>query len=572
MRWPARARRGGPSVPDSCRPLLGGVIGAIILALSVPILRPVMLAIGAPELLMFSVFGLSMVATLSGKAPLKGLAAAGIGLMLSMVGTGMQTGVSRWTFDWLYLFDGLPMVPVTLGLFAIPELADLAIRRQKISGSDGGEITLSSQWQGCADVLEHWWLMVKCSVIGTVLGAIPGIGSAVIDWIVYGYAVRTERKAENFGSGDVRGLIAPCSANNAKEGGHLVPTIAFGVPAGTSMTLLLGAFLMHGLVPGPDMLTKHLDVTYSIMWSLTIAHILGAVLCILGSRWLAKLAEVPQAIVLPIILPVVFIAAFEGSRDMGDIYTLVFFGFVGWVMKRLDWPRPPMVLGFVIGKIFERYLYISSELYGASWIMRPVVLVLLTLILWALYRPMQQIIKQVWHEFAHLSVASLRFGIKPAIGLLVLVISIVALITSSHWPVQEQLVGRAACYTVLISAALNLISEIFGADTVKSSSEHHPHQEKLPPAVFRSRAISYFAWLCVLVLLVLTIGFVPAVAAFVFLYMVVCYKVPSWKAAGFAAATVLFCYVVFDRGLSVPWPQALLGDWWPSLRSATALL
>src|SRR6202021_2641282 len=129
----------------------------------------------------------------------------------------------------------------------------------------------------------HWRLVLRCSILGTALGAIPGIGSAVIDWIAYGYAQRSEKNPETFGTGDVRGVIAPESSNNAKEGGHLVPTIAFGVPAGASMAILLGAFLMHGLTPGPEMLTKHLDLTYMIVWSLTLAHAIGAVICLAGA-------------------------------------------------------------------------------------------------------------------------------------------------------------------------------------------------------------------------------------------------------------------------------------------------
>jgi putative tricarboxylic transport membrane protein len=559
--------------------LFGGIIGAIILALSVPVLRPVMLAVGAPELLMFAVFGLSMVATLSGKAPLKGMSAAGLGLMLSMIGTGMQTGVQRWTFSQIYLFDGLPLVPVTLGLFAIPELADLAVARRTISGGNTNQITVSSQWQGVRDVMSNWWLVLRCSTIGTCLGAIPGLGSAVIDWIVYGYAVRTEKRSETFGLGDVRGVIAPESSNNAKEGGHLVPTIAFGVPAGTSMTLLLGAFLMHGLVPGPEMLSKHLSVTYSIMWSLTLAHVIGAVICIFGSRYLAKLAEIPYQVMLPIIVPIVFIASFEGSRDIGDLFALLAFGVVGWVMKRLGWPRPPMVLGFVIGKIFERYLYISTELYGAAWLLRPVVLGLLAMIAWALYRPLRQIVAHLIHEFRHLSFAQLRFGIPSIIAASVTVISVVALITSSEWPVQEQLVGRTASYAVLVTSLLNLISEVFGAEQGsprKEGAAHakiaHSYTEDLPVPVVRRRAAVYFAWMIAFIAMVLVIGFVPSVALFVFAYMVFGFKVPSLKAAALAAATVLFCWAVFDRGLSVPWPQALLGDLLPSLRTATALL
>ena len=177
--------------------------------------------------------------------------------------------------------------------------------------------------------LELQELVLKCSALGTALGVVPGIGSAVIDWIVYGYALRTEKNPERFGHGDVRGVIAPESSNNAKEGGHLVPTIAFGIPAGASMTLLLGAFLLHGLTPGPDMLSKNLDVTYSIIWSLTLAHILGTLICLVAARQLAKFAEMRHQILLPLIMPIVLVATFQATRSWGDLYCLLFFGTVG---------------------------------------------------------------------------------------------------------------------------------------------------------------------------------------------------------------------------------------------------
>src|ERR1700687_4763139 len=366
--------------------LAGGLVGAVVLAISIPVLRPVLLSIGSPELLAFTLFGLSMVATLSGRAPLKGLTAAGLGLMVSMIGSRSESGTLRWTFDTLYLYDGVPLVPATLGLFAMPELCELAVARKKIAGDHAANINLSSQWEGVRDVGRHWWLVLRCGILGTGLGAIPGIGSAVIDWIAYGYAQRTEKNPETFGTGDVRGVIAPESSNNAKEGGHLVPTIAFGVPSGASMTLLLGAFLLHGLTPGPDMLGKNLDITYSIIWSLTIAHVLGTAICLLGARQLARFAEMRHEILLPMVMPIVFVATFQATRSWGDLYFLLLFGTIGWIMKRFSWPRPPMVLGFVLGPIFERYLFLSNEIYGARWMLRPVVIAIAILIVWALYR------------------------------------------------------------------------------------------------------------------------------------------------------------------------------------------
>ena len=226
------------------------------------------------------------------------------------------------------------------------------------------------------------------------MGAIPGIGASVIDWISYGHALRTEKGAsETFGTGDVRGVIAAESATNAREGGALVPTVAFGVPSSAGMAILLGAFLIHGLVPGPEMLTKHLDITYSMVWSIAIANILGSGLCFLFSGQLAKIATLRYTLFMPGVLSLIYIGAFEASRNWGDVFSLIFFGMLGWAMKHFKWPRPPLVLGFILGEVIERYMFISIQRYGISWMLRPVVVVMFIMAGLSLLRPLLQDIR-----------------------------------------------------------------------------------------------------------------------------------------------------------------------------------
>jgi len=559
--------------------LAGGLVGALVLGVSIPFLRPLLLAIGSPELLAFTLFGLSMVATLSGRAPLKGLTAAGLGLMLSMIGSRSESGTLRWTFDTLYLYDGLPLVPMTLGLFAMPELCELAVARKRIAGMHAGEIDLSSQWEGVRDVGRHWWLVLRCSILGTGLGAIPGIGSSVIDWIAYGYAQRSEKNSETFGSGDVRGVIAPESSNNAKEGGHLVPTIAFGVPAGASMAILLGAFLMHGLTPGPDMLTKHLDVTYTIVWSLTLAHVIGALICLSCSRWLAKISTVRPEILLPIVLALVFVAGYEGSHDWGDLYVLIGFGIVGWIMKRLGWPRPPMVLGLVIGGIFERYLYISTSLYGAGWLLRPVVVAILALVAWALAKPLWEIVMSVVREIRDVKAHRLRFGASAAFTLAVIAFIAAAVLLSTDWPAAAKPVPLTACYMALTAAALNLINELFGQQqsaaargNVDGGVAARQVDLGVDAGTARRQSVVYFAWLLAFLAAIWLVGFIPAIAIFVFAYMCLGFGEPVLHSLGFAAATTLLAWGLFDRVLAVAWPASLLGDLLPQLRSAVGFI
>src|SRR3954466_12738638 len=371
--------------------LMGGVFGAFLMFISVPILRPVMLFLGSPELLAFSVLGISMVAVLSGSAPLRGMVAGCFGIMIAMIGTDPQSGTLRWTFDSLYLWDGLPLTPLLLGVFALPELCDLLISRTAIAADTSIGNIYKGQVQGMMDCFKHWWLIVRCSWIGGGIGSIPGISAAVVDWLAYGPALKTEKgAAKTFGKGDVRGVIASESSNNAKEGGALVPTVAFGVPGSAGMAILLGAFLIHGLVPGPDMLTKNLDITYSMVWSVALANILGAGMCYAFSPQFAKLSTLRYSLVLPAVLSIIYIGAFEATRQWGDLYSLLFFGLVGWLMKQFKWPRPPLILGVVLGDTIERYLFISIERYGVSWFARPVVAILFLMAFFGLVRPFLQ--------------------------------------------------------------------------------------------------------------------------------------------------------------------------------------
>src|ERR1700694_2119094 len=288
--------------------MMGGIFGAMLLAVSIPILRPVMLYLGSPELLAFSVLGISMVAVLSGNAPLRGITAGCLGVMIAMIGTDPQSGTLRWTMDSLYLWDGLPLVPLTLGIFALPELCDLAIGRTAVVQEGLVLNTKAGMLAGIKDCWEHWFLILRCSWIGSAMGAIPGIGASVIDWISYGHALRTEKgAAQTFGTGDVRGVIAAESATNAREGGALVPTVAFGVPASAGLGILLGAFLIHGLVPGPEMLTKRLDITYSMVWSIAIANILGSGLCFAFSGQLAKVATLRYTLFKTCVVRLIYI-------------------------------------------------------------------------------------------------------------------------------------------------------------------------------------------------------------------------------------------------------------------------
>jgi len=561
--------------------LIGGVFGALLLAVSIPILRPLMMSIGSPELLAFAVFGLCMVAALSAGAPLRGLTVAGFGIMIAMIGADPQSGTQRWSMDALYLWDGLPLVPVTIGLFALPELADMAIQRRSISG-DSKIDSRSGQWEGVKDTFRNWWLVLRVSWLGATLGAVPGIGSAVIDWIAYGHAARTEKGAsETFGTGDIRGVLASEGSNNAKEGGALVPTIAFGVPGSASMAILLGAFLVHGLQPGPDMLTKNLDVTYSIIWSVALANILGAGICFAFSNQFAKVALIRQPIIMPLILTVIMVGAYQGSRNWGDLIAVVIFGLVGWFMKRLGWPRPPLILGFVLGAVVERYYFISVSRYDFGWLTNPIVMALLAIALWGFFSPLVREAKSQgglrgmlsgYSRSANINMNTLFYGIA-------FVVVGVMLTQTVLWKYDARLVPQAIggfSFALLIIGFINHTFKTNGSGkkggdskskaiaTLKLDITVDTQSEVLRITI--KRALVFLAWILGFLVGVSLIGMLPTILLFVASYMWFEGR-ENWRLiSSVSFGITIFSYVLFDQMLSLPWPRSLLGNMYPLLR------
>src|SRR5712675_2467578 len=278
--------------------LVGAIVGAVALAAAVPVVRPLVLTFGSPELFMLAIVGLAFIASLSAQGArgmVRGFIVGGLGLLLAMVGQDPQAGIARFTLGTLYLWQGLDLVPVLVGLFAIPEIIDLVVRGTSIAGNAPAGKLSQGALEGVKDVFRHFWLTIRCSLIGTFIGITPGLGGAVAQWMAYGHATqsaRTPEERKGFGQGDVRGVIGPGAACNSKEGGALIPTIAFGVPGSTSMAILLGGFFLLGLVPGPDMLTKHLPVTFSMVWTIVLANVITVAVCVLLLNRLASLTNI----------------------------------------------------------------------------------------------------------------------------------------------------------------------------------------------------------------------------------------------------------------------------------------
>lgn len=362
--------------------LFGGLFGAMVLTAFILIARPVILAFGSAELFMLTLLGLSMVGVLAGNSLVKGLSACGLGVLLGSIGGAPATGEYRMTFGNFYLMDGIPLVVVGLGIFALPEIIDLLRQNRPIAEAS----QLGAGWlTGVRDLVYNKWLALRCAIIGCIVGALPGLGGSVVDWIAYGHAVQTSKNKESFGSGDVRGVIAPESSNNAKEGGGLIPTLLFGIPGSGSMAVFLGGMVLIGLEPGPSMVSTNLDVTYTIVWSLALANVLGAGACLLLSKSVSRLTTIPYALMAPFMIMVICFAAFQATRDLNDLVALVAIGVLGVLMKRFGWPRPAFLIGFVLADGMETYLYQALQFDGIGFLLKPGVMIIGGLILLSMF-------------------------------------------------------------------------------------------------------------------------------------------------------------------------------------------
>jgi TctA family transporter len=355
---------------------MGCLIGTFTLAAAIPAARPLIYLMGSPELFVVMLWGLSMVAVLAGRRPVKGLIAAAFGLLLATVGQQAQSGVMRFVFDIPYLLDGISISIIALAMFGIPSALDLALTKL---GVEQQPVPLKgSLFDGAKDALREWWLVVRCSFVGVWVGIVPGLGSQVVDWLAYGHAAQTCKGGrQTFGQGDVRGVIAPESANDAKDGGDLVTTLLLGFPQGVVTALFIVALLAWGYLPGPEMVKKNPEVIYSIVWLQGISGIVGTLIGFGLAAQLAKLAEVRYSFMVPIMFIFILMGAFSVNRDPADLIVVVAFGLLGYFMRRYGYPRPAMILGLVLGDLMEKYLYRSVASYGFTWLSRPAVIGLL---------------------------------------------------------------------------------------------------------------------------------------------------------------------------------------------------
>lgn len=545
--------------------LLGSLVGTFTLAVAIPVARVIILALGSPELFVVSLWGVSMVSLLAGPRPIKGLISGALGLVLAGVGMQGQSGVLRFVGDQPYLLEGLPITVITLALFGVASSLEIALTRVGVERAPAP--LTGSLLEGIWDAFRNLWLVVRCSFVGVWVGIVPGLGAQVVDWLSYGHAAQTCKGAsETFGKGDVRGVIAPESSNDAKDGGTLIPTLTLGVPGSLVSALFLFALTTMGFSPGPYMVERHADIIYSIVWVLGIASIIGAVLGLVFTNQFAKLAELRYSLIVPSILGFVFIGALNANRSPLDLLMVVSFGVFGYLMKRFAYPRPPLILGIILGPIIEKYLYISTARYGFDWLGRPLVMVLLvlvittlTLTLWSRRkkRAVQDNVEET--EPSKGSVPSwLSWETLFAFGFLVLFLLVISI--GWQWPLIAKLmpVYVAAIPGVLL-ALTQLFRSITGRENVGGGVEmDETSTGDLAPRVELIRTLSFFGWFAGGAVAIWLLGIVIALPSFVFLYCLVEGRERLWISLFMAALAVMLLWGLFEGVFNVLWPNGLL--------------
>jgi putative tricarboxylic transport membrane protein len=549
--------------------LIGAVFGALVLGLAIPLLRPLVLSFGSPEFFMLAVLGITFVASLSGEALLKGLVAGGLGLWLATIGLDPVSSIQRYTLGQLFLWDGIGLVPVTIGFYALPELIEMAVQGSSIAQVDVGRV--GGVWQGVRDTFRHWLLVLRCSALGTFVAVIPGLGAATTQWLAYAHAVQSSPGRERFGKGAIEGVLGPGAANNSTLGGSLVTTVAFGVPASVGTAILMGAFIIQGLVPGPSMLTPeprgHLSVTFAMVWTIVVANVITVAVCLLFMSQLARITRIRGTLLIPFILTLVFVGAFAEKNVFPDLGIVLLFGALGWVMAQLDWPRPPLLLGLVLGPLAENKLFLSTDNYGAAWLGRPAVVVLLAIIAAGLVVPLvgerrrrRPVAAPAPAPGAPVAAPGSRLTGSTAFSALLVLLFAWALWASRDFGARAGLFPWVIGVPTLGLAIVQLVRDLTGRRSGPALDVAAAGPD-LPRRVVVRRTVEICGFVLGSYAAIWLLGFSLATLVTTFLYL----KVGAgerWPiSVVLSLAAFAFVYGLFEWGLAVPFPPGVLVVW-----------
>jgi putative tricarboxylic transport membrane protein len=390
-----RDGRGGEALGASAAASAGGaLLGVSLLVLTVPFVRELAVAFHSVDIFWLALLGLSTIAVVTRGSVVADLVAGGFGLMLAFHGLNPVTGTARFTWDLQYLTSGFPLVPLIIGLFAISEMIKLMGERETIAEDatvSGGVMT------GVRSVLANWTVFLRSALLGWIIGLVPGAGGTVANFLAYLQAQHTADDPDAFGKGDIRGVIASEAANDAKDGGSMVPTLGLGIPGSASTAVLVGAFTINGITPGPLLFRQNLQIVFIIVFALVISNLLTSTIGLLSAKYLVKITKVSVSTVAPIVIIVALFGAFVVRGQVNDVLLTILFGLFGFFMVKFDLSRVALVIAIVLGPIaeqnFHRALQVSrgelSILYS-----RPLSIILIVLTATVLMLPVYRSVRR----------------------------------------------------------------------------------------------------------------------------------------------------------------------------------
>ena len=523
---------------------LGALFGVIALALLIPVLQQLVSIFGPAEIFVLVLLALTFVAVLGKEDIIRSLIAGLAGLALAMVGLENITNQERFTFGLLGLVDGLPLVPVILGLFAIAEMIDLwveggslsGIRTRRLSAKD----TQKQIFQGMATTFKHWWLALRCSSIGTIMGLVPGLGSTAAAFVAYGHAKQTSKSSETFGQGNIEGVIAAESANDAVEGGALASTLAFGIPGSSSMAIVLAGLFVLGLQTGPAIVNHHTDLIFVMIFTVIVGNLFGTIAGIFLVNPLARLTSLPASVLVPVLISIIFTGAYAVNSSIFDIGIVVMFGMIGYLMKYLGYSRSSLLIGFVLGAVLEKNLFLAIQIDGPYFILEPVPLALsfvtigfLLYNLWAISRNNAEVNKQP-------SVKPLEMYLVSAAG----IVFTMALLAAMSY---DTLPARTPVFILLPL----LILTVLQINRTRILTANGPSSTKSTRPVFGrenqlGKVLQIFIWTVLLLGLIVIAGHYAGIVMFMFLLLKVVSKKEVTLALAIAASVTLVLYILFE--------------------------
>lgn len=556
---------------------IGGIIGAITLALVIPVIKPFVLSFNYSEIAMMALFGVAMVSALSRGALVKGFAAAMLGILLGTVGVDPLSGATRFTFGQIQLWGGLPIIATVLGIFALPEMIDLSMTRQAVA-PEGAQVSVREVFRGFRYGLSRWKVAIRQSIYGVFLGAIPGIGSAVVDWLAYAFGIFWTKDKSQFGKGSLDGVLFAESAQNSKEAGQAIPTLALGIPGGTGWIMILVAMLAFGITPGTDMLGRYAHITMLIVITLAIGNLIVTMLGLVFTAYLAKLTMIPYPVIGFTIIPITLLAAFLDLTHWLAIPIVFVFTGVGLLMKRYQWPRPPLILGFILGPIIDQNLQSALSIHGFVGVLtRPItitlflVAVVVAFVMWRAMGRSEATVSAVTGEAQEPAAVDapqqsaglwLRWRgehIVPIVGMLG---AAGFLWASLELPGRAQMLPMWLSIGILVLCFVQLLRQAVTTE-VRTVEILDLGMRSTGMAGMRSAALIVVGLLATFVVLAMIVGlqFASIFLALMGPVLLLSGRL-RWIGGALAGVVVaIFSYVLLDYLMAVIWPQPIIWTW-----------